>query len=204
MTPPPPRAQPDALVELGEFIVRPKRPSDAFDEWLWRRDPETVRLDGSGQPEESLADFLTRVKSELGPLSVTRSWYALETSDGVHFGSIGLFNKDSLRATAEIGISIGRSDHRDRGCGTRAMVGITRHIWETTTFRTLQLHTFEWNERAHQCFLKAGYQDVARVARGVEVLRRMEARREWWLLWDGEGRFDRFGADAYRPRRSEH
>jgi hypothetical protein len=47
----------------------------------------------------------------------------------------------------------------------------------------------EWNERAIRSFRAAGFADAARVFRDNEWFLRMEARREWWLLWDAEGRF---------------
>jgi len=70
------------------------------------------------------------------------------------------------------------------------MVLFMRYLWDTTPFRILFLHTLDWNERAQRSFRKAGFAAVARVIRGDDVFIRMEARREWWLMHEADGRFD--------------
>jgi hypothetical protein len=60
----------------------------------------------------------------------------------------------------------------------------------------------EWNERAARAFERAGYERTARVYRAEQWLLRLEARREWWLLWDSEGRFD-FPAPSGRPAQQD-
>jgi hypothetical protein len=55
--------------------------------------------------------------------------------------------------------------------------------------RVVYLHVLEWNERAARCFSRSGFDPVARVLRDGQAFTRMESRREWWLLWDAEGRF---------------
>ncbi len=178
------------LLDFGDFGIWPQTLAQGVDDYAWRRDPETSRFDGSGGEPGPLSDFLSRLDADLAAAFPWRRWFALVSETGDHFGTIVLTGATPGAAVAELGITLGRPDYRDRGIGPRAVAGLVRHIWESTRVRRLELHTFPWNERAHRCFLKAGFRDVAEVLRGEERLLRMEARREWWLLWDGEGRFD--------------
>ena len=86
-------------------------------------------------------------------------------------------------------IVIGPAAHRGRGLGTAATVAFLRFLWQTYPFRRIYLHVLEWNAAARSSFRKAGFSETARVLRDHAVLIRMEVRREWWLLWDAEGRF---------------
>jgi len=190
------------VADAGDFVIRAKGLADAMDDYLWRRDEDTARLDGSGRLDVPFSEFLAQRERDLGPAS-DRRWLALESAEGVHFGTLVVFNVDPAGDAAEIGITIGRPEYRGRGIGTRAVVTLLRTAWATTALRRVYLHVFEWNERARRSFVKAGFQDVARVLRGPDVLVRMEARREWWLLWDAEGRFASPGADS-KPRPDTH
>jgi RimJ/RimL family protein N-acetyltransferase len=79
---------------------------------------------------------------------------------------------------------------RGQGNGSRLAVAFTRFLWANYPFRGLVAHTLEWNVRAIRCFERAGYEQTARVFRNEQWFLRLQARREWWLLWDSEGRFE--------------
>ena len=104
-------------------------------------------------------------------------------------GSAGLGNYTPGREGAEIGISIGEASTRGLGLGPAALVAFLRVAWASLAFRRIFLNTFAWNERAWRSFERAGFSEVSRNEDSGGTLIRMEARREWWLLWDGEGRF---------------
>ena len=178
------------LVDLGDFGIRRKVLDDGLDDYLWRRDPETSRLDGSDVGNLPLSDFLARLRADLESPFAPRQWFALANDEGVHFGTIVLSVPSWDSTVAEVGITIGRPEFRGHGVGKRAMVGFLRYIWETTQLRTIQLHTFEWNRRARGSFLRSGFQEAAKVVRNDVQLVKMETRRDWWLMWDGEGRFE--------------
>ncbi|MFQ5381477.1 MAG: GNAT family N-acetyltransferase [Dehalococcoidia bacterium] len=179
-----------AELEFGDFRIAPLTIAHGVDDFAWRSDPETSSLDGSGGEPGGLSEFLRRLEEDLTAVFPWRRWFALLSPMGDHFGTIVLSGATPGAGVAEIGITLGRPEFRDRGIGTRAVAGLVRHLWQTTVLRRLELHTYAWNERAHRCFLKAGFRDAGEVLRGEERLLKMEARREWWLLWDGEGRFD--------------
>lgn len=184
----------DALARLvvtrGErVVIRLKDPSDALDDYTWRRDPELARFDALEPISMPFSEYLGRLEEEIRVPPVNRRSYSLVDAAGVHFGNLMYYNVSAGRDAAEVGISVGLERYRGAGFGTEAMILFVRYLWETTTFRLLYLHTLEWNDRAQRSFRRAGFAATARTLRGDEMFVRMEARREWWLMRDAEGRF---------------
>ncbi len=169
--------------------IRYKTRDDAIDDYAWRRDPENARLNGMQPFSEGFTRFLQVFERDLAFAQPDRAQFAIETAGGVHIGSVMFYNADHARETAEFGISIGDGRYRGDGLGREATILFLRFAWQTHPFRSFYLHTLDWNERARRCFLASGFDDVAIVERGGDRFIRMEARREWWLLWDMEGRF---------------
>lgn len=178
----------DTLVDAGVLRIRLKRREDALDDFRWRRDPEIARFDGSEPLKSTFTDYLRQVEYDLSFVDPRRQVFSLDSPESVHFGNIMYYNADG--DSAELGICVAQADYRDRGIGTAAMVAFVRYLWNTLGVRELYLHTLEWNERARAAFARAGFEETARVVRDPHVFIRMEARREWWLLHDMEGRFD--------------
>lgn len=186
------------LVTAGPRVrVRRKRPEDALDEFQWRRDPEIARYDGTAPTDDPYSNFYARFEEDMLGLDPQRRGFAIETPEGLHIGTIVHYNLDTGHQSAELGVTIADPAHRGGGLGTEAVVTFLRFTWETMPFRLVYLHTLEWNERAIRCFQRAGFTGTARVQRRGHWFLRMEARREWWLMWDMEGRF---GAVSSAPR----
>lgn len=184
-----PAASPLVVADCGVVRIRAKLHSDALDDFQWRRDPEMARFDGALPIESTFSQFLQRFEHDLTFNGHDRQLFALESPEGEHIGNIMWYNPSPDRTEAEFGIGIGRDDWRGRGVGTAATVGFLRYTWANTPFRRVYLHTLSWNTRARRCFERAGFSPVARMMRGSEEFVRMEVRREWWMLWDQEGRF---------------
>lgn len=182
-------ADPLVVVDCGEFRIRHKRLHDAIDDYAWRRDPETARFDGNAPITLTYSQFYAQFERDILFRPDGHCSYALESPDGVHFGNLVYYNVAAARSSVEFGMTIGLPAYRDRGLGTVAAIAFLRHLWETTPFRLIYLHTLEWNERAVRAFRRAGFEDAERVCRNGQWFLRMEARREWWLMWDMEGRF---------------
>jgi RimJ/RimL family protein N-acetyltransferase len=177
------------IADLGGVRIRHKHPEDAFDDYQWRRDPKIARFDGSEPTTRTFTEFFEQFERDRRFRDETKLTFSLEDRDGCHFGNVMYYNGDPANASVEVGITIAVEEYRGSGIGTAVMVHLLRHIWVTTPFRRVQLHTLHWNERAQRCFRRAGFQDTARVIRNGESFIRMETRREWWLMWDLEGRF---------------
>jgi [ribosomal protein S5]-alanine N-acetyltransferase len=169
--------------------IRRKLREDAIDEYAWRRDPEHARFNGVQPFADGFTRFLQAFEYDLVVGHPDREQFAIETSGGAHIGSVMYYNADLSRDTAEFGMAIGDSRYRGQGFGREAAILFVGYLWQNYPFRLLHLHTLEWNERARRSFAAAGFNDVALVQRGAERFVRMEARREWWLLWEMEGRF---------------
>ena len=180
---------PGVIVETARLRIRAKTTADAIDEYRWRRDPELARFDAAAPVATSYRQFLDQFEREQRFPNPTRRAYALDNAEGEHVGSVMYYNADHGGGSAEFGISIGSGENLGRGLGTAATIAFVRHIWGAYPFRFLYLHTLDWNERALRCFARAGFGETARVQRKGDWFVRMEARREWWLLWDAEGRF---------------
>jgi RimJ/RimL family protein N-acetyltransferase len=162
--------------------IRLKTAADAPDDYRWRTDPEVMRYDGADPLTISYSEFLGLYTAELACVDSRRQAFAIDTTDGQHIGNVMFYNADHQRMQAELGVSIGEPAFRGRGLGSEALVLFVAHLWAAKPFSRLLLHTFDWNERAQASFQHAGFQPIARVSRGQQILIRMEARREWWLL----------------------
>ena len=184
-----PRAQ-AVVVETPAFRIRAKHADDFADDYAWRTDEETARFDGNRPLNMSFADYVRIVEQDVLFGDPFRRSFSVDSAEGVHIGNIMVYNIGSGRETAELGLSIGREADRGLGIGAAVTVEFVRWVWETQPFRRIYLHTLDWNDRARRCFARAGFDDVGLVQRGELTFTRMETRREWWLMWEAEGRFE--------------
>ena len=169
--------------------IRFRARADAADEFRWRSDPETARYDGHDPNKEPFERFLDAFGYELAYGRNDREQFATDTVDGQHIGTVMLYNVGRGGDSAELGISLGEEGARGRGLGREAVIVLLRWAWNNRPLRLVYLHALEWNQRAIRAFRAAGFDETARVIRDGQVFVRMEVRREWWLLWEMEGRF---------------
>lgn len=196
--------RPAVVAETPRLRLREKRIEDARAEYAWRKDPEVSRYDATLPLILSYSDFVQQFARELQFANPTRHAYAIETVEGEHIGALMYYNADHSTGAAEYGISIGPAESRGAGLGTEATVAFLRFAWRALPLRRIYLHTLEWNERARRSFERAGFRATKTVRRHNERFLRMEAKREWWLLWDSEGRFAGYAGapPPASPRRS--
>lgn len=168
--------------------IRVRTRSDAEDEFRWRSDPELAQYDGAPPRIESFERFLQSFSYDLAFGHINREAFALETLDARHIGTIMYYNADF--DTAELGLSIAVSELWGGGFGREAITVFLRFLWAERSFRRVYLHSLAWNERAIRSFQAAGFEVTGTLSRNGDEFVRMEARREWWLLADSEGRFD--------------
>ena len=179
-----------AVARARGIRIRWKVRADFEDDYRWRTDPETARLDGNAVLALPFDAYAKLVEKELMFGDPNRMSYSIDLDGEGHAGNMMLYNFGPARESAEFGISFGLESARGRGLGPAAMVAFLRYAWANLPFRTIFLHTFEWNDRARKAFERAGFSEAALIQRGDDLLIRMEATREWWLLWDSEGRFE--------------
>lgn len=181
----------DAIISHSRFVIRRKRESDAADDYGWRADPEVARYDGNAPITDPFEVFYATFAHELRFGAVGRESFSIDDANGRHIGNIMYYNADVASGEAEFGIGICVSDCQGSGLGTAATVAFLDFLWRERPFRRVVLHTLAWNQRAIACFERAGFTQCARVLRKGEWFIRMEVRREWWLMWQAEGRFAR-------------
>ncbi len=179
------------VVARGSRVwIRRKHPGDVHADWRWRTDPEICRYDGLEPLTIPFSEFAAQHYAQAITPNPHREMFALVTPEGRHFGNIMVYNVASHRDEAEIGVSIGDEVDRGQGVGTEAVVLFLKFLFDSTPLRSVILHTFEWNERAVASFRKAGFEAAERVQRSDnQFFLRMRVRREWWLMWEAEGRF---------------
>ncbi|MFN0147569.1 MAG: GNAT family N-acetyltransferase [Dehalococcoidia bacterium] len=177
------------VADAGPFRIRRKHRDDLADDYAWRRDPETARFDGALPLGLTFEQYVREMEQELIFGLPGRASFSIDAPGGEHIGNVMYYNASQYGDAAELGISIGREEWRGKGAGTAVVVAFLRFLWATTAFRRVVLHTLTWNDRARRCFERAGFAALETVLHNNEPHLLMEARREWWLLWDSEGRF---------------
>ncbi|WBL37482.1 GNAT family N-acetyltransferase [Tepidiforma flava] len=141
-----------------------------------------------GARPPSFARFLETFEQETRLAGYGRDQLAIDTIAGEHIGTVMYYNGEA-GDSAELGITIGDARRRGAGFGREAVVLFLRYLFAAHPFREIYLHTLEANVPARRAFAAAGFSPTVAVLRGADRYLRMEVRREWWLLWDMEGRF---------------
>ena len=169
------------IIRAGKIVLRPKRLEDAPDDYAWRCDEELATLDATIPLRQPLNEFIRFYQEDLRFPSPWSLRFAIDTTDGKHIGNCMCYDINTAYAEAELGIMIGNRDYWSRSYGYHTMVGLINHMFETTSLRSLHLHTLTWNHRAQRCFEKCGFTHVRQVSRNQWELIRMALSRDHWF-----------------------
>lgn len=183
------------VARAGGVILRRRTPADAIDEYRWNRDPEIQRQHGQAPTTRPFSEFLAEYERDLRIVDSTRDAYAIDALDGTHIGTAAFYNGSHALGTVEIGMTIGETTHQSAGLGRQAAIVFLRCLFSERPFSRVYMHALTWNERAIRCFAALGFGETGHVEQAGETMVRMDVAREWWLMWDGEGRFDRYLAE---------
>jgi RimJ/RimL family protein N-acetyltransferase len=168
------------LLRGQKVLIRPKRISDASNDYLWRRDEELTRLDASQILRIPFSSFLLDYNDEIHHESSRRLRFAIDTLDGQHIGNCMIYNIDMRKRDAELGIMIGDRDYWDNGYGVDAVNTLVNYIFKTTVIDRIYLNTLEWNLRAQRCFRKCGFVPFKKQKRFSNTFVVMELLRSDW------------------------
>ena len=169
------------LYVMGDRVVlRDKSVGDIEADYVWRRDPELARLDGTEPLQMSLPDYRRLVRGELRSRNRESRRFGIETRDGRYIGTCMYYDVDERRSEAELGIMIGDREYWGSGLGTDAVSTLLDYVFTSTGLGRVFLHTLSWNSRARRCFSKAGFAEVRGVRRNGLDYVRMEISREEW------------------------
>ena len=171
----------------ARVVLREKTVKDAWNEYLWRTDPELSQLDAALPLTMDYDEFLSMYKEQLRyPLAWAKP-LSVDTLDGAYIGNCMYYDVDVVHKTAEVGVLIGNRRYWNDGYGFEVVVTLVEHIFATTGLNRLYLHTLKWNKRALRCFEKCGFQAVRLVRRSQRRFVYMELlREEWEALREGK------------------
>lgn len=92
--------------------------------------------------------------------------FAIEAiADKKHIGGSGLFNIDWTSRSAEVGISIYNPEYWGKGYGVESLDLLLDFAFRDLNLNRVGLEVFEFNERAHKCYLKVGFKEFGRKRR---------------------------------------
>jgi len=153
------------VLEGKKIKLRPKRFSDVFNDYLWRRDSELCYLDATYPITSSFEEFV-RLYTQAQNDCQHALRFAIEALDGKHIGNFGYFNIDEKKNEAEMGIMIGDKKYWDQNYGVDVIDTAITHIFGNTDIKRIHLKTLDWNIRAQKCFSKCGFVTCGKLRRG--------------------------------------
>ena len=129
---------------------------DALMKW-WHDEEVTQFIAGGLFPASTLeeARFIETVAAGKDPANKI---FAIETlAEHSYIGTISLHNINWGCRHAELGMVIGEKDYWGRGYRTDAVLVLLRLAFDKVGLHRVQLHVFDFNERAISCYEKCGF-----------------------------------------------
>lgn len=160
--------------------IRPKRLSDAKEDYIWQTDAELSKLDAAVTLNMSYQQYLSEYTFELCYPCANRHEFGVDTLDGQHIGNCVYYNVNQAERKAELGIMIGNRDYWNQGYGAEVVNTLLQHIFEKINLEKIYLTTLTWNIRAQKCFKKCGFSECGKVIRDGSTFLLMAIQREEW------------------------
>ena len=85
-------------------------------------------------------------------------------------GNIGFNSIGEIHRTAEIGIMLGNPKYQRKGYGMEALNLLLDYGFSFLNLRNIYLKVFEYNEPAYNLYKKAGFREVGRLRKAVEIM----------------------------------
>ena len=128
----------------GEKVnIRPKKPTDAKNDYRWQSDPELSALDAMTPLTLSFRDYYQEYIETLKHPFPNRITFAVDTKDGRHIGNCVYYNIDKMIGETEIGIMIGERDYWNNGYGTDIISTLIDYIFQRLKFQRVYLKTLK-------------------------------------------------------------
>lgn len=86
----------------------------------------------------------------------------IRKSDDKLIGNCGFNSINHIDRTATIGIFIGKSENQNKGYGTEALYALVNYGFGVLNLNNIDLHVFDFNERAIACYKKVGFKEYGR------------------------------------------
>ncbi|MFH1381312.1 MAG: GNAT family N-acetyltransferase [Chloroflexota bacterium] len=167
----------------NKVVLREKRLSDAWNDYIWETDPELAHLDAASVVSIPFPQYLLEYTRELRSPFATSRRFAIDTREGKHIGNCSYYNIDETGGETELGIMIGNRDYWDKGYGTDTISTLVNHIFQETAFRHIYLKTLKSNSRAQKCFKRCGFIPYGQLTKdGFSFLLMEVFRIDWQKL----------------------
>ena len=85
-------------------------------------------------------------------------------------GNIGFNSIGEIHRTAEIGIMLGNPKYQRKGYGMEALNLLLDYGFSFLNLRNIYLKVFEYNDAAYNLYKKAGFKEVGRLRKAVEIM----------------------------------
>jgi RimJ/RimL family protein N-acetyltransferase len=151
------------MIEGKLVNLRAREMSDVERMTCWVNDREVARFQNARYPWSSEAEdaFVRRTTSV--PITFADLRLAIDTKDGVHIGGCGLHGASPENRTAELGIMVGDKAYWSKGYGTDAVATLVRFGFDEMNLNRIELHVYDFNERAQASYRKCGFVDEGRM-----------------------------------------
>lgn len=149
---------------LRNTTIRSKRPTDAWDDYIWRSDPELAELDAAAPIAIPFNQFQRVHAQSLRRNKPSSLHLSIDDEHGKHIGNCMCYDIDPANRIAEFGIMIGERTSWNKGYGTDATRLLLNHAAKALPVDSLFLHTLESNTRAQTAFANAGFRPTGTVA----------------------------------------
>lgn len=157
--------------------------------WIrqWVNNPEIVQyLSDIFLYPHSMESTEAYLESMLEGSSDSRGFIIADLKGEAYIGQLNLDAIDWKNRVGRIGIVIGSVDHMGYGYGTEAMKLLLHFAFTEMNLNRLELEVYDFNERAHRCYLSCGFKEEGRLreriyknGRYLDVIQMGILRSEW-------------------------
>jgi RimJ/RimL family protein N-acetyltransferase len=151
------------MIEGKLVNLRAQEMSDLERMTRWVNDREVTRFLSVRYPWSSGTEEAWLRNRTSAPMAYGDVSFAIETKDGVHIGGTGLHRVSPENRAAELGIMVGEKAYWSKGYGTDAVVTLAQFGFEEMNLSRIELHVFDFNERAQVAYRKCGFVEEGRM-----------------------------------------
>lgn len=116
-----------------------------------------------------IVDFESQ-KEVLSSLKKKKNFAVRLLENNELLGNIGFNSIVEIHRTAEIGIMLGNPKYQRKGYGMEALNLLLDYGFSFLNLRNIYLKVFEYNEAAYNLYKKAGFREVGRLRKAVEIM----------------------------------
>ncbi|HEY4391792.1 MAG TPA: GNAT family protein [Paenibacillus sp.] len=152
-----------------QIVLREYRKEDLPSIRKWVNDPEITGMLSTvftfPQSEYDTESFLNMMIE--GKANGMRGFIIADKNTLDYIGQIDLIRIDWQNRSATLGIVIGRKDLLGQGIGREAIQLLKQFVFQSLNLNRLELEVYDYNERAHRCYLSCGFKEEGRLRQKI-------------------------------------